>query len=159
MLLTEHPPHRSRRAQFTHRAPTLGVRRQGEYAACRTRSRPWVTLTRLCVRRMRASPEFPLVPSLRSTGSALGFLCLFVGFTATMKESDFSNSCIIGYGSSPSRCGPLQICGQAGDLPVPKQGAYMHARFSDHAGPSRYSHFRTCPCCLPLLRQRRHPGL
>ena len=24
MLLTEHPPHRSRRAQFTHRAPTLG---------------------------------------------------------------------------------------------------------------------------------------
>ena len=25
MPLTEHPPHRSRRAQFTHRAPTLGV--------------------------------------------------------------------------------------------------------------------------------------
>jgi len=31
---------------------------------------------------------------------------LFVGFTATMAESDFSCPCIIGYGSSPSRCGP-----------------------------------------------------
>ena len=26
--ITGHPPHRSRRAQFTHRAPTLGVWRQ-----------------------------------------------------------------------------------------------------------------------------------
>ena len=25
IFLTEYPPHRSRRAQFTHRAPTLGV--------------------------------------------------------------------------------------------------------------------------------------
>jgi hypothetical protein len=29
-----------------------------------------------------------------------------IGFTATMARSDFSPSCIIGYGSSPSRCGP-----------------------------------------------------
>jgi hypothetical protein len=27
---------------------------------------------------------------------------LFVGFPATMAESDFSRPCIIGYGSSPS---------------------------------------------------------
>jgi len=25
MLITEHPPHRSRRAYFTHRAPTWGI--------------------------------------------------------------------------------------------------------------------------------------
>jgi hypothetical protein len=31
---------------------------------------------------------------------------LFIGFTATMAERDFSCPCIIGYGSSPSRCGP-----------------------------------------------------
>ena len=31
---------------------------------------------------------------------------LFVGFVATMTESDFSRSCIIGYGSSPSQYGP-----------------------------------------------------
>jgi hypothetical protein len=29
-------------------------------------------------------------------------------FTATMAESDFPRSCIIGFGSSPSRCGPEQ---------------------------------------------------
>jgi hypothetical protein len=33
---------------------------------------------------------------------------LFVGFTATMAGSDFSRSYIIGYGSSPSRHGPVQ---------------------------------------------------
>jgi hypothetical protein len=27
-----------------------------------------------------------------------------------MAESDFSRPCIIGYGSSPSRCGPAEIC-------------------------------------------------
>ena len=39
--------------------------------------------------------------------------------------------CIIGFGSSPSRCGPLAgtaTNGQTRDLPVPMQGAYEHAR-------------------------------
>jgi hypothetical protein len=31
---------------------------------------------------------------------------LFAGFIATMARSDFSRPCIIGFGSSPSRCGP-----------------------------------------------------
>ena len=31
---------------------------------------------------------------------------LFIGFIATMSESDFSGSCISGFGSSPSRYGP-----------------------------------------------------
>src|SRR5215472_13059510 len=47
---------------------------------------------------------FPLAPALGSTGSAAVGTALFVGFTATMAESDFSRPCIIGYGSSPSRC-------------------------------------------------------
>ena len=36
------------------------------------------------------------------------------GFIATMAESDFSCPCIIGFGSSPSRCGPVgsAACGQ-----------------------------------------------
>ena len=38
--------------------------------------------------------------------SAAGRSALFAGFTATMAGSDFSCPCIIGYGSSPSRCGP-----------------------------------------------------
>jgi hypothetical protein len=44
-----------------------------------------------------------------------------------------------GFDSSFSRCGPLRnnVSGQAGDLPVLVQRAYLHARVSDHAGPSR----------------------
>src|SRR3989449_1083394 len=74
------------------------------------------TLSRLCVRRVLCWPAFPLAPALRSTGSAAfsfaadrsgaGCSALFAGFPATMARSDFSCPCIIGYGSSPSRCGP-----------------------------------------------------
>ena len=41
-------------------------------------------------------------------GNSLQYRALFVGFAATMAECDFSQSCIIGYGSSPSRYGPVQ---------------------------------------------------
>jgi hypothetical protein len=51
---------------------------------------------------------FLLVPALGSTGSAAGFPALFVGFAAPLAGSDFPRSCIIGFGSSPSRCGPGQ---------------------------------------------------
>ena len=70
----------------------------------------------LCVRYVLCCPAFPLVPALGSTGSATAgspaqcatgeFAILFASFTATMAGSDFSCPCIIGYGSSPSRCGP-----------------------------------------------------
>src|SRR5256886_3502647 len=69
------------------------------------------TLTRLCVRRVLCWLAFPLASALRSTGSAAVETALFVGFPATMAESDFSRPCIIGYGSSPSRCGPGGNCG------------------------------------------------
>src|SRR5262245_34844639 len=49
-----------------------------------------------------------LVPALGSTGSAAGRPALFVGFAATMAESDFPRPCLIGFGSSPSRRGPEQ---------------------------------------------------
>jgi hypothetical protein len=77
-------------------------------AACRTRSSPCVTLSRFCARRVLCWLAFPLVPTLRSTGSATGRPALFVGFVATTVESDFSCPCIGGYGSSPSHRGPAQ---------------------------------------------------
>src|SRR5437588_8481765 len=53
-----------------------------------------------------------------------------------MKGSDFSSRYIIGFGSSPSRCGPvLSDPGRRRDLPVPAQGAYTHAGVYDP--PSR----------------------
>lgn len=76
-------------------------------AACRTRSRPAVALSRLGVRSALGSNVFPSVPSLRSAGSTVDCSALFACFFTTMEGSDFSWSCIIGYGSAPSRCGPL----------------------------------------------------
>src|SRR6202040_4131685 len=57
---------------------------------------------------------FSLASALRSTASAAGRPALFGGFVATMAESDFSCPCIIGFGSSPSRCGPVgsAACGR-----------------------------------------------
>ena len=80
---------------------------------------------------MRSHSVFPLASPLRSIDSAPPRGGLFADFVATMKESDFSCPCVIGFGSSPSRCGPLGDAtdGQAGDLPVPEQRACGHARF------------------------------
>jgi hypothetical protein len=129
-------------------------------AACRMRSSACDTLSRCCARRVLCWPTFPLVPALGSTGSAAGGPALFVGFTATMAESDFPCPCVIGDGSSPSRCGPAHPLetGQTRDLPVPAQRASAHARVFDHAGLSGHSRSRARPCRLPSSQRRRHPG-
>src|SRR6516165_8769997 len=78
-------------------------------ATCRTHSSACATRSRPCVRSVLCWRAFPLAPALGSTGSAAVGTALFVGFTATMAVSDFSRPCIIGYGSSPSRCGPTAV--------------------------------------------------
>ena len=75
-------------------------------AALRTRSSACDTLSRFCARHVLYWFAFLPVPALRSTNSATGCPALFACFVATTAESDFSGSCITGYGSSPSRCGP-----------------------------------------------------
>src|SRR5438132_13814863 len=100
------------------------------FATFRMRSSACDTLTRLCARHVLCWSAFPLIPALRSTGSAAvgcaadcsadSCSALFAGFLATMAGSDFSCPCIIGYGSSPSRCGPSlsrDADGQTRDLP------------------------------------------
>ena len=117
-------------------------------------------LDRRRVRTVRCSSAFLAIPPLPSIDSATGTPVLFADFIGTTSECDFSSSYIIGFGSSPSRCGPsahTATGGQAGDLPVPAQGACVHARFSDHAGASARLRWRTQTYCLPLHRQRRHP--
>ena len=134
--ITLRPPHRSGRAQLRHPAPTSGV--DGKPSRlCRTRSSACDTLSRLCVRRVLCWPAFPLVPALRSTGSAAGCPALFAGFIATMAESDFSDRA--SSASAPrlpdADHRPVSWAdGQSGDLPVPVQGASVHARVFDHAG-------------------------
>ncbi len=59
----------------------------------------------------------------------------------------------------PRTIRPNRTYGQSRDLPVPAQGASVHARVSDHAGSGRCSHYRACPFRLPSSEQRRHPDL
>ena len=61
----------------------------------------------------------PLTRRLPSILSATDRSALFEDFFGTMRLSDFSGSCIIGYGSSPSQCGPggAQPADRTGDLP------------------------------------------
>src|SRR5262249_29291101 len=130
-------------------------------ATCRMRSSACDTLSRSCARRMLCWLAFLSASALGSTDSAAGCPALFVGFPATIAESDFPRPFIIGYGSSPSRCGPEQrtAAGQTWDLPVPVQGASAHARFFDHAGPFGPCDGASETCCLPPSKQRRHPGI
>jgi hypothetical protein len=80
-------------------------------------------------------PVFPSVPALCSTHSAAAEAALFAGFFSRMAESDFSGPCIIGFGSSPSRCVPARYSG-----------------WSDPRSPgSRARSVRTCQ----VLRPRR----
>src|SRR6202030_1370339 len=96
------------RAAFLHTAPTSDVWRLA--SAFRTCSGVGDTLSRHGVRHVRHRFAFSLASALRSTASAAGRPALFGGFVATMAESDFSCPCIIGFGSSPSRCGPVGLC-------------------------------------------------
>src|SRR5208282_5910221 len=120
-------------------------------AACRTRSSPGDTLSRRGVRCVPAWPAFPLAPALGSIDAAAGCPTAFADFPATTTGPDFSCPCIIGFGppAFPMRTRDLAIDGRAGDLPVPAQGASVHAGVSDHAGPDRHSRWRARPCGLP----------
>src|SRR5437763_13373005 len=126
-------------------------------AAFLTRSSPGNTPFRVCARCVLCWFAFPSAPALGSTGSAADCSALFVGFSATMAGSDFSRPFVIGYGSSPSRCGP----------PAPPDGGREISRFpckerarmpgsSTTQGRSgtRLAH---PPYCLPPQERRRRP--
>ena len=112
------PPAQIRTCGFPAYGSHLGSRR---LANCRMRPSVCGTLTRFCARHVLCQSAFPSVPALGSTNSAADHSALFAGFTATMARSDFSCPYIIGYGSSPSRCGPSlsrDADGQTRDLPA-----------------------------------------
>ena len=70
MPVTQHPPHRSRRAALPHRAPASGLTyRHPKVPAVRGRARV-TRVTRPCVRSLVCSAAFPLASSLPSTSSA-----------------------------------------------------------------------------------------
>src|SRR5271157_125398 len=128
------------------------------------RSNACDTVIRSCARPVLCWPAFPLAPVLGSTGSATDHSALFIGFVATTTESDFSGSCIIGFDSSSSRCGPGGVRPQAkpetsrfprkelphmpGSSTTPgwaaaRNNAPVHVAFrdSDHVGARNYLPF------------------
>jgi len=119
----------------------------------------WDTASRLCVRAVFCSFAFLLFPPLPSTDSAAGLPTLFVCFSGTISRSDFSLPYITGFGQWPSRCDPPTTTGGVGDLPVPVQKMYVHARVSDDVGANKHSHYRACSYCLLPFREHRPPRL
>jgi len=86
----------------------------------------------------------PLVPALRSSGSAASRPALFVGLSATMADLTFhvrlSSATALRLPDADQR--PVTNRLNA-DLPVPVQRASTHARFSDHAAPRAHA-----PVCI-----------
>src|SRR5262249_51398652 len=79
-------------------------------------------------------------------GSAVDGSTLFAGFPATTAGSDFPRPCIIGYGSSPSRCGPPtdQLTARRGISQVPTRsfcpGWALPPRRDDNASHNGIAH-------------------
>src|SRR5271165_566756 len=103
-LIAERPPHRTGRARLRHPAPTFDV---GGEAYGLPHAVQAVGRAVPAVRGVPSCSAISLAPALGSTNCSAGRPASFARFTATVAESDTSSPCIIGFGSSPSRCGPL----------------------------------------------------
>ena len=129
-------------------------------AACRMRSSAGDMLVRLCVRGMLCWPAFPLVSPLGSTGSAAASAALFVGFIATMGESDFLPPCIEDFGLMAFSSRARRRClTDMQDIPVLVQRAYAHAGVSDRAELVGGLRWRPRPYGLPPCSRRRRSGV
>ena len=109
---------------------------------CRIRSAACGALSRRCVRRVLWPPGFPLGSVLGSIGSAGTRVPLFVDFTATTTESDFSMPFIIGYGISsfPQRPRPRQRDSmETSQVPVQRVRACLGSSTPRDSGPPRHS--------------------
>jgi hypothetical protein len=76
-----------------------------------------------------------------------------------MAESDFSRPCIIGYGSSPSQCGPAAVAERSVVRSPGSRARSVHA--CQCLRPRRAvwaSRYRAHPYCLPSAERRRRPG-
>src|ERR1700726_4349349 len=110
--VTSRPPHRSRRALLTHRAPPSGrtsaARGLKPPAVRRTAANRIDVVTRLSVRTTAACRLFPSGEALPSTTSAGSYLPLFGRFVGTTTSSDFSSAYMLGVRLLPSRAGPAR---------------------------------------------------
>ncbi len=111
--ITPRPPHRSRRALLTHRAPPSGRTSAhavlNPHAVRRTAANRTDVVSRPSVRTTAACRLFPSGEALPSTTSAGSCLPLFGRFLGTTASSDFSSAYMLGVRLLPSRAGPAQV--------------------------------------------------
>ena len=162
------PPAQTRTCSFPAYGSHLGYPRRIMCAVCRPAPGARVpgTVPGAC----GAGLPFPSASALGSTGSAAvrsvadcsATICstLFVGFTATMAELDFSCPCIIGYDSSSSRCGPSlarNADGQPRDLPA-SDAIRLHVMWPWTPAGRQHLAFveeRCRTCCLRASKNSR----
>ena len=159
------PPAQTRTCSFPAYGSHLGYPRRIMCAVCRPAPGARVpgTVPGAC----GAGLPFPSASALGSTGSAAvrsvadcsATICstLFVGFTATMAELDFSCPCIIGYDSSSSRCGPSlarNADGQPRDLPA-SDAIRLHVMWPWTPAGRQHLAKRCRTCCLRANKDSR----
>src|SRR5262245_48996295 len=128
------------------------------FATFRMRASGCDAAARFCARSVLCWLAFPLASALRSTDSAAVRTALFVGFPATMAESDFSPPYIIGYGSSPSRCGPAAAERSVVRSPGSRAKSVHACQCLRPRRAVWASRYRAHPYCLPSAVRRRRPG-
>jgi hypothetical protein len=151
------PPHRTRRAQLRHRAPTLGD--DGKVYACRRRSRLEIhACPARCPVRATCS-AFPLAPALRSTNSPAACAADFAGFIATTAGSDFSHPCIIGFGPPAFPMRAARYSGRSGERsPGSRTRSFCACRGLRPRGvQTRARNNAPVHVAFRVARPRRHP--
>ena len=156
------PPHRSRRALLTHRAPPSGrtsaANGLNPPAVRRTAANRIDVATRLCVRTTAACRLFPLGEALPSTTSAGSCLPLFGRFISTMASSDFSSTYMLGVRlvAFPSRPG-TKVRAWMRPPRFRTKNFSTCTRSPTARGSSHASHYAMGRCCLLFIRTRSAP--
>jgi len=120
---------------------------------------PCDNVARFCARSVLCWLAFPSAPALGSTDSAADRSALFTGFTATTAGSDFSRSCIIGYGSVtfPMRDLGGQRCPSVERETLPGSDVFLLVRdvFFDHGQSVSPSHRGTAHVAFDVAYRAR----
>src|ERR1700674_1735813 len=162
-LITERPPHRSRRALLTHRAPPSGrtsaARGLKPPAVRRTAANRVDVVTRLSVRTTAACRLFPSGEALPSTTSAGSYLPLFGRFVGTTTSSDFSPAYMLGVRLLPSRAGPARVRARVRPPRFRAKNFSTCARPSTARGSSHASHLPWDDVSFSSPERDRHLGI
>jgi hypothetical protein len=162
-VIADRPPHRSRRALLTHRAPPSGqtsaARGLKPDALRRTAANRIDVVTRLSVRTTAACRLFPSGEALPSMTSAGSCLPLFGRFLGTTTSSDFSHAYMLGVRLLPSRAGPAQVRARVRPPRFRAKNFSTCARSPTARGSSHASQYVMGRCCLLVSELDRHLGI